>query len=144
MSCSICPGFNVLWWHHAVDTPSTVWFHDWRVVINSVRYLLTPSHAAHPEIFTHGSLLSILPISSAINAPIIPMPMKQPWRIWVFKPHKSSRTHKSNQTKHNKLCAHFTGNTASQGYNSDGTNYCSLGILRKELTAFFFFKLYWR
>ena len=34
---------------------------------------------------------------------IIPMPMKQPWRIWVFKPQKSSITHKSNQTKHNKI-----------------------------------------
>ena len=85
--------------------------------------------------FTSVSPLSILPISSAINAPIIPMPMKQPWRIWVFKPQKSSRTHKSNQTNTTKSCAYFTGNTASQGYNSDGTNYCSLGILRKELTA---------
>ena len=135
MSCSICPGFNVFWWHHAVDTPSTVWSNGWRVVVNSVTYLLTPSRTAYPEIFTHGSLLSILPISSAINAPIIPMPMKQPWRIWVFKPQKSSRTHKSNQTNTTKSCAYFTGNTASQGYNSDGTNYCSLGILRKELTA---------
>ena len=70
-SCSICPGFNVLWWHHAVDTPSTVWFNDWRVVVNSVTDLLTPSRAAYPEIFTHDSLLSILPISSAINAPTL-------------------------------------------------------------------------
>ena len=69
MSCSICPGFNVLWWHHAVDTPSTVWFNDWRVVVNSATDLLTPSRAAYPEIFTHGSLLSILPISPAINPP---------------------------------------------------------------------------
>ena len=109
MSCSICLGFNVLWWHHAVDTPSTFWFNDWRVVVNSVTYLLTPSRAAYPEIFTHGSLLSILPISSAINTPIIPMPMKQPWRIWVFKPQTSSRTHKSNQTKHNKIMCVFYG-----------------------------------
>ena len=28
-------------WRHAVDTPSTVWFNDWRVVVNSVTYLLT-------------------------------------------------------------------------------------------------------
>ena len=44
-----------------------------------------------------------------------------------------------NQIKQNttKSCAYFTGYTASQGYNSDGTNYCSLGILRKKLTAFF-------
>ena len=103
ISCYICQGFNVLWWHQAVDTPSTVWFNDWRVVVNSVTYLLTPSRAAYHEIFTHGSLLSILPISSAIDAPIIPMPMKQPWRIWVFKPQKSNRTHKSNQTKHSKI-----------------------------------------
>ena len=65
MSCSICPGFNVLWWHHAGDTHSTVWFNDWRVVVNSVTDLLIPSRAAYHEI------LSILPISSAINAPTL-------------------------------------------------------------------------
>ena len=36
-----------------------------------------------------------------------------------------------------KSCAYFTGYTASQGYNYDGTDYCSFEILHKKLTAFF-------
>ena len=39
----------------------------------------------------------------------VPMPMKQPWRIWVYKPHKSSRMYESNQTKHNKSMCVFYG-----------------------------------
>ena len=77
LTSSICPGFNVLCWHHAVNTPSTVWFNDWRVVVNSVTDLLTPSRAAYPEIFTHY-------VHSSMYT-TVPIPMKQTWRIWVFK-----------------------------------------------------------
>ena len=40
---------------------------------------------------------------------IVPMPMKQLWRILVYKPQKSSRTHQSTQTKHNKIMCVFYG-----------------------------------
>ena len=114
LSCFICPGFNVLWWHHAVDTPSTVWFNDWCVVY-SVTDLLTPSRAAYPEIFRTARSCRFYPYRQPLTHlhcsiyTIIPMPMKQPWRIWVFKPQKSSRTHKSNQTKHRKIMCVFYG-----------------------------------
>ena len=33
--------------------------------------------------------------------------MKQPWRIWVYKPQEFNRLHTSNQTKHNKIMCLF-------------------------------------
>ena len=124
MSSYICPGFNVLWWHHAVDTPSTVRWMDINSLTDSmtevsslIRWqIYSHHHLQHTLKYLH-SLLSILPISSAIfthlhcsTYTIVPMPMKQPWMIWVYKPQESSRTHKSNQTKHTKKsCAYFTG-----------------------------------
>ena len=151
MSSYICPGFNVLWWHHAEDTPSTVRWMDVNSLTDSmtdvsslIRWqIYSHHHLQHTLKYLH-SLFSILPISSAIfthlhcsTYTIVPMPMKQPWMIWVYKAQESSRTHKSNQTKHKKSCTYFTGYTVSQGYNSHGTDHCSLGILHKKLTAFF-------
>ena len=46
---------------------------------------------------------------------MISMPMKQPWRIWVFKPQKSSRMDKSNQTKYNKIMCVFYGSYCITG-----------------------------
>ena len=38
---------------------------------------------------------------------IVPMPMKQPLRIWLYKPREPSKTHKSNQTKHKIICVFY-------------------------------------
>ena len=56
-SMCICPGFNVLWWHHAVDTPSTVWFNDWRVVVNSVKAPLHRAATFVPPLCDHKKWL---------------------------------------------------------------------------------------
>ena len=101
-----------------------------------VQHTLKYSHTAHScRFYPYRQPLTHLHCS---NYTIIPMPMKQPWRIWVLSYRNPAE--RINQIKQNttKSCAYFTGYTASHGYNSDGTNYCSLGILRKKLTAFFF------
>ena len=82
----------------------------------------------HSEICTHGSVLSIVPISLLFTHihysvyTLVPMTMQQPWRIRVFRPPAWV-----NQTKQStaKPCAYFRGYTVSQGNNSDGTNYCN-------------------
>ena len=59
MSNYICLGFNVLWWHHAVDMPSTVRWMDVNSltdlmtdVSSLIRWQIYSHHHLHPEIFT--------------------------------------------------------------------------------------------
>ena len=139
MSCSICPGFNVLLWHHAVDTPSTVWFNDWRVVVDSRLQIYSHHHVQHTLKYLHTArCCRFYPYRQPLKHlhcsiyTIMPMPMRQPWRIWVHKPKESNRSHLSNQTKHTKIMCVFYGLYCITGVKFfDGTDFCSLWILRK-------------
>ena len=111
MSCSICPGFNVSWWYHAVDTPSTVWFNDWRVVVNSVTDIYSHHHVHTLKYLHTVRSCRFYPYRKPLTHlhcsihTIIPMPMKQPWRLWVYKPQESNRNAyiKSNKTQQNHV-----------------------------------------
>ena len=80
MSCSMCPGFNVKWSPKYLHVARSCRFYPYR----------------QPLTHVHCSICTI-----------IPMPMKQPWRIWVYESQESNRTHTSNQTKHNKIMCVF-------------------------------------
>ena len=150
MSSYICPGFNVLGWHYAVDTPSTVRWMDVNSLTDSmtdvsslIRWLIySYHHLQHTLKYLH-SLLLILPISSAISCTYtvaLTQWFQCQWNNLEWYGYISHRnpTERINQTKQNtkKSCAYFTGYTVSQGYNSHGTDHCSLGILHQKLTAF--------
>ena len=113
VSSYICPGFNVLLWHHAVDTPTIVP----RIDVISLTDSMTDVSLIRWQIYSHHHLQHTLKYSHTARSwrfylyrrPLthlhcsictnVPMPMRQLWMIWIYKTNESSRSHKSNQNK---------------------------------------------
>ena len=101
-------------------------------VQHTLKYLHTPRSCQfypyrRPLTHLHGYIYTI-----------VLMAMMQSWKIWVYKPQESSRMHKWNQTKRNKfMCVFYGWVILHHGYNFDGTDHWSFGILHKKRTRFF-------